>query len=190
MVPRARFVPAEWVERANVDEPIPIPHRLVTTQPSLVAQTVEALTLSDTVCVLEVGTGLGYQTAILATLAREVHSIEWWPDLAAQARQNLTHGGIVNAVVVAGDGTLGFPSRVSYEAIIVSAAAPTVSPALVAQLAEGGRLVQPIGPGGNEIVTKFRKRRGQLESEAAVAGARFVRLIGKLGRGAPRGYVR
>lgn len=160
-----------------MDEPIPIAHGQVTTQASLVAQMVDALKLSDTERVLEVGSGLGFQTAILATLAREVHSIERWPDLAAQARRNVKAAGIANVVIVAGDGTLGFPGRALYEAIIVSAAAPTVSPALVAQLAEGGGLVQPIGRGGNEMVRKFRKHRGQLVSEVDVAAARFVPLV-------------
>lgn len=182
LVRRAAFVPDEWAAQAEVDEPIPIPHGQVTTQPSLVARMVEALKLTGTERVLEVGTGLGYQTAILAALAREVHSIECWPDLAARARRNLRAAGVRNALVVAGDGTRGFPGRVRYEAIIVAAAERTVSPLLADQLAEGGRLVQPIGPGGNDVVTRFRKRGGRLVKDADVTGARFVPLVGRAGR--------
>jgi protein-L-isoaspartate(D-aspartate) O-methyltransferase len=176
-VPRARFVPREWVELANVDEPVPIGHRQVTTQPSLVAQMVEALELSGDEHVLEIGTGLGYQAAILGTLARTVYSIERLADLAARARDNLKAAGIDNVVVLVGDGALGLSSHAPYHAIIVSAASPSVPPALVDQLAEDGRLVQPMGRGGDEIVTKFRKRGGRLVEQGEVVLARFVPLI-------------
>ena len=176
-VPRERFVPSEWVELANADEPVPIGHGQVTTQPSLVARMVEALELSGDEQVLEIGTGLGYQAAILGTLSRTVYSIERLPDLAARARDNLKAAGIDNAVVLVGDGALGLSSHAPYQAIIVSAASPSVPPALIEQLAEGGRLVQPMGRGGDEIVTKFRKRRGRVVRQGDVVRARFVPLI-------------
>ena len=106
------------------------------------------LVLSGTERVLEVGTGLGFQTALLARLAASVVSIERWPDLAAQARRNLARQGIGNVQVLAGDGSCGLPGRAPYDAILVSAAFPAVPAPLAAQLRAGGRLVQPIGPGG------------------------------------------
>jgi protein-L-isoaspartate(D-aspartate) O-methyltransferase len=184
-VARRRFVPVGAVDRADRDEPISIGHEQVTTQPSLVARMVEALELSGHERVLEIGTGLGYQAAILGALTREVYSIERLPDLAAAARDNLRAAGVDNVVVLAGDGTRGFPGHAPYDAIVVAAAAPLVPPALVEQLREGGRLVQPMGPGGDEIVVKFRKRGVALAWEANLVGARFVRLVAS-----PTGDVR
>jgi protein-L-isoaspartate O-methyltransferase/tRNA(Ser,Leu) C12 N-acetylase TAN1 len=138
---------------------------------------VEALELSGGERVLEIGTGLGYQAAVLGALSREVYSIERLSDLAVRARDNLRAAGVDNVVVVAGDGTLGLPAHAPYDAIVVAAAAPVVPPALAEQLKEGGRLVQPVGPGGNEIVVKYRKRGMTLVWEANVVGACFVPLI-------------
>ncbi len=177
VVPRERFVPGECLDLANADEPVPIGHGQVTTQPSLVAQMVEALDLSGDEDVLEIGTGLGYQAAILGTLSRTVYSIERLPDLAARARDNLKEAGFDNVFVLVGDGALGLSSHAPYEAIVVSAASPSIPPALVEQLAEEGRLVQPMGRGGDEIVTKFLKRRGTLIKSGDVVRARFVPLI-------------
>jgi protein-L-isoaspartate(D-aspartate) O-methyltransferase len=176
-VARSRFVPVHAVALADTDGPIPIGHEQVTTQPSLIARMVEALELSGDERVLEIGTGLGYQAAILGTLSREVYSIERLRDLAAQARDNLRAAGFENVVVLVGDGMLGLAAHAPYDAIVVAAAAPVVPPALVEQLTEGGRLVQPMGPGGNELVTKFRKRGGRLVREANLVNARFVPLI-------------
>ncbi len=180
-VRREDFVPPDWVGQAYVDRPIPIPHDQVTTQPSLVAQMVAALRLRGDERVLEVGTGLGFQTAILATLAREVFSVERFTDLAKAARSNLEAAGVTNAVVVVGDGTLGFDGHAPYDAVVVSAAALEVPPPLIAQLEEGGWLVHPIGPGGQEVVVSFLLQGGRLIREADLTGAHFVRLIGKHG---------
>jgi protein-L-isoaspartate(D-aspartate) O-methyltransferase len=176
-VPRAAFVPASEVRRAYVDRPIPIPHDLVTTQPSLVARMVEALALTRTQRVLEVGTGYGWQTALLASLAHFVWSVEWWADVAANARRNLERQGIVNVEVVTGDGSEGLPEQAPFDAIIVSAAYPSVPPPLAAQLAPGGRLVQPIGHGGNEEVILFEHRDGTLRPVRRLTGAHFVPLV-------------
>src|SRR5919197_535800 len=172
-VPRAAFVPSESRQRAYDDAPVPIAHGLVTTQPSLLALMVQALRLRGDERILEIGTGLGFQTAILASLCREVVSIEWFSDLAEQARANLAATGVRNAMVVVGDGSLGLPERAPYDGIVVAAAAPEVSQPLVDQLAECGRLVQPLGTGGDELVTAFTKRAGQLVELAALTGAHF-----------------
>ena len=180
-VHRARFVPPDWVGLGYVDRPIPIPHDQVTTQPSLVAQMVAALELKGTERVLEIGTGLGFQTAILATVAREVFSIERFPDLAEKARRNLEAQALGEVLVVVGDGTKGLPEHAPFDAIVVSAAAPEVPAPLAEQLLESGRLVHPVGPGGQETVTAFRKLDGRLVNEALVTDAHFVRLVGEHG---------
>jgi protein-L-isoaspartate(D-aspartate) O-methyltransferase len=180
-VPRARFVPPDLADRAYDDAPLPIPHAQVTTQPSLVAKMVEALELTPSDRVLEVGTGFGWQTALLARLAGAVWSIERWDDLARTARANLERHGVENASVIVGDGSGGLPEHSPYDAILVAAAFPRVPAPLADQLAEGGRLVQPIGLGGADEVVLFHKRRGTLERNRLVTGAHFVRLYGEHG---------
>lgn len=180
-VPRANFVPPAQTDLAYLDVPVPIAHEQVTTQPSLVARMVEALELQGGERVLEVGSGLGWQTALLATLAAEVWSVDRWPDLAAAAAANLAAGGIANAHVVAGDGSEGLADHAPYDAILVAAAFPRVPPPLVEQLAPGGRLVQPIGPGGREDVVLFTKEGDRLVRRRSVSGAYFVRLYGRHG---------
>ncbi|MGW3044842.1 protein-L-isoaspartate(D-aspartate) O-methyltransferase [Kitasatospora sp. NPDC001159] len=180
-VPRAGFVPAAQEEVAYQNMPVPIPHGLVTTQPSLSAAMIEGLALIGDEHVLEVGTGLGFQTALLAHLAADVVSIELWSDLAAQARQNLDRQGVTNVELFVGDGSKGVPGRAPYDAVLVSAACPDVPPPLVEQLRPGGRLVQPIGPGGREDVVAFRRTASGLERERVLVAARFVRLHGEHG---------
>jgi protein-L-isoaspartate(D-aspartate) O-methyltransferase len=186
-VPRALFVPAEAVGQAYLDEPLRIPRGQVTTQPSLIAAMVAALGLTGGERVLEVGTGLGFQTAILARLARQVVSIERSADLAAQARANLAAVGVGRVTIVVGDGTLGVPEHAPYQAIVVSAASPWVPPPLVEQLTDGGRLVHPVGPGGHEQVTAFSRQADRLVVEARLVPARFVPLVGAYGRPAREG---
>lgn len=174
-------MPRGWAAYAYEDRPIPIGHGQVTTQPSLIARMVAGLRLEGDERVLEVGTGLGFQTAILAVLAGEVFSIERFPDFAEQARRNLEAAGIGGVVVVVGDGTKGLPKRAPFDAIVVSAAAPHVPAPLVEQLVEGGRLVHPLGPGGYEIVIAYRKDAGRLIEEARLTPASFVPLVGEHG---------
>jgi len=180
-VPRARFVPADLVEAAYLDRPLPIPHRQVTTQPSLTAKMIEALGLEGSEHILEVGTGYGFQTALLAHLSGFVWSVERWPDVADTARKNLARHGVANAEVVVGDGTEGLPDHAPYDAILVSAAFPSVPPPLAEQLALGGRLVQPIGSGGQEMVVLFEKKPQGLARRRNITGAHFVRLYGAHG---------
>ena len=178
-VPRAGFVPSDLVEWAHLDRPLPIPHGQVTTQPSLVARMIEALALEGSECVLEIGAGYGFQTALLAYLSDFVWGVERWPDIADISRENLSHHGVTNVEVVAGDGTEGLPEHAPYDAILVAAAFPSVPPPLAEQLAPGGRLVQPIGSGGEEEVVLFEKGKEGLKRRRTITGARFVRLHGK-----------
>jgi protein-L-isoaspartate(D-aspartate) O-methyltransferase len=178
---REHFVPPEWTGRAYIDRPIPIPHGQVTTQPTLIAQMVAALELRGTERVLEIGTGLGFQTAILARLAETVFSVERFHDLAAWATRNLEVAGIENVRLVVGDGSLGLPGAAPFDAIVVSAAAPQVPPPLGDQVADGGCIAHPVGPGGDEIVTLYRKDGGRLVLQTAITPAHFVRLVGAHG---------
>ena len=177
-VPRSGFVPPDVAQWAYLDRPLPIPHGQVTTQPSLSAKMIEALGLTGPERVLEVGTGYGFQTALLARLAGYVYSVERFPDFAAAARENLDLQGVDNVEVVVGDGTKGLPEQAPYDGILVSAAFTSVPPPLVQQLSEGGRLVQPIGSGGEEEVILFEKLEGDLVRRRTVTGAHFVRLYG------------
>jgi protein-L-isoaspartate(D-aspartate) O-methyltransferase len=185
-VPRAGFVPLDAAGQAYVDAPIRIPHGQVTTQPSLIAAMVAALGLTGSERVLEVGTGLGFQTAILAQLARWVVSVERFADLVAQARSNLAAAGLGRVRVVVGDGTLGVPEHAPYQAIVVAAASPHVPGPLIEQLAPGGRLVHPVGPGGHEQVTAFHKKADRLVADARLIPARFVPLVGAYGTPSPQ----
>jgi protein-L-isoaspartate(D-aspartate) O-methyltransferase len=180
-VPRAGFVPPDLAPFAYHDAPLPIPHDQVTTQPSLVAQMIAALALTSSDRVLEIGTGFSWQTALLAWLADVVWSVERWADLAGAARENLERHGVENATVVVGDGSGGLPEHAPYDAILVAAAFPAVPSPLAEQLGEGGRLVQPIGPGGLDEVMLFEKRAGALERSRFVTSAHFVRLYGEHG---------
>ena len=180
-IPRTDFVPPGMVRGAYVDAPVPIPHDQVTTQPSLVAKMVEALELEGGENVLEVGTGYGYQTAILARLGGFVWSIERWADLAEAAKRNLERHGIENVQVVVADGSEGLPEHAPFDAVLVSAAFPRVPEPLVEQLALGGSLVQPLGTGGNEEVVLFSKGDRGLLPRRTITGARFVRLRGRHG---------
>lgn len=180
-VPRASFVPAGLERLAYEDVPVPIPHEQVTTQPSLVARMLEALELAGSERVLEVGTGLGFQTALLARLAAFVWSVERFADLAEAALAGLAEQGVRNVELVVGDGSEGLPARAPFDAILVSAAHPHVPPPLAGQLAPRGRLVQPVGPGGAEEVVLFERTTDELVRRRVVAGAHFVRLHGRHG---------
>ncbi|CAM5427288.1 protein-L-isoaspartate(D-aspartate) O-methyltransferase [Streptomyces hirsutus] len=179
--PRAAFVPTGHQAHAYHDVPIPIGHAQVTTQPSLSVMMIEGLDLSGDEHVLEIGTGLGFQTALLARLAADVVTIEMWPDIARQARRNLARQDIRNIELRIGDGSGGVPDRAPYDAVIVSAAFPEVPAPLAGQLRLGGRLVQPLGPGGREQVVSFLRTATGLERRRILTPAHFVRLQGRYG---------
>lgn len=174
-VPRRQFVPRQYARRVDVDGPIPIPCGQTTSQPSLVALMVEALGVEDGDRVLEVGTGLGYQAAILAALGVHVVTIERHAELVELARANLAD--IDTVEVIHGDGMAGAPEHAPFDGIILAAAAPEVSPALVDQLAVGGRLVQPVGSGGAEQVMIFERTEHGLTSGRLLTYARFVPIV-------------
>jgi protein-L-isoaspartate(D-aspartate) O-methyltransferase len=180
-VPRAGFVDADSVDRAYRDEPLPIARGQVTTQPSLIARMLEALALEGDELVLEVGTGYGFQTALLARLAADVVSVERFAEMAQTARENLERHGAENVAVLVGDGSAGAPEWGPFDAIVVSAAFTEVPQPLADQLTVGGRLVQPVGPGGQDLVALFERGARGLERKADVTWAHFVKLYGAHG---------
>ncbi|HEV2489310.1 MAG TPA: protein-L-isoaspartate(D-aspartate) O-methyltransferase [Candidatus Acidoferrales bacterium] len=179
-VPRHRFVPAELAARAYNDEPLGIGERQTISQPYMVAAMTEGLELTGNERVLEVGTGSGYQAAILAELAREVVTVEARAPLAASARERLSNLGYRNVRVEVGDGTLGWPASAPFDAILVAAAAPRVPPPLVEQLAEGGRIVIPVGRSDRQTLLRVRKRGGKT-TEEKLFDCQFVPLRGQYG---------
>ncbi len=180
-VDRARFVPEGSEVEAYVDRPVSIPERQTTSQPSLIARMIEAAAIEPDDRVLEIGTGYGFQTALLAVLAKEVVSIERSPRLADRARDNLKRTGLRNVEVHAADGWKGWPDRAPYAAIVVSAAADRLPDALVEQLDEKGRLVIPLKRRGSDDVILFERRKGKPVELGLLTPARFVPLV----RGGP-----
>ncbi len=175
---RARFVPQGLEAEAYEDRPVPLPQGQTTSQPSLIARMVDAAAPGPEDRVLEVGTGYGFQTALLAGLAGKVYSIERHEPLALMARENLSRAGIDDVDVVVGDGWLGWPAGAPYDATIVSAAADEVPQALIDQLTDGGRLVIPLRNRGSDDVILFVKDNGgRLRQVRLVTPARFVPLV-------------
>ncbi|HVG92092.1 MAG TPA: protein-L-isoaspartate(D-aspartate) O-methyltransferase [Alphaproteobacteria bacterium] len=180
-VPRHEFVsPQNWAE-AYADHPIPIAEQQTTSQPYMIAAMVQAAGVKPADRVLEIGAGSGYQTAVLAELASQVFGVERYASLTETARATLERLGYRNAKVVTGDGSLGFPEAAPYDAIIVSAAAPRIPPALVEQLAVGGRLIVPVGESDQQTVQLVQRNADGSTSVRTLEGCRFVPLIGQQG---------
>jgi len=177
-VPRERFVPPQYQHLAYEDSPLPIGFEQTISQPLIIAMMTEALELSGKEKVLEVGTGSGYQAAILAELASMVITTERLPALAEAAKKALSSLGYKNVVVHLAEETLGFKAEAPYKAIIVTAGAPQVPPDLLAQLAIGGRMVIPIGSRYLQELYKIIKKR-RSNTVQNLGGCRFVPLIGK-----------
>jgi protein-L-isoaspartate(D-aspartate) O-methyltransferase len=178
-VPRERFVPDELAKRAYEDAPLPIGEGQTISQPLIVAMMTAALDLAGDEKVLEIGTGSGYQAAVLARLAREVITVERFPTLAEETRQRLAGLGITNVAVHVSpeDAPPGWPEGAPYDAVIVTAAAPYVPQSLIDQVKDGGRIVIPVGARDHQellVVT----RRGEGIRRRSLGGCRIVPLIG------------
>jgi len=179
-IPRHLFLPNALWDQAYADHPVPIECGQTISQPYIVALMTQALQLKKSDRVLEIGTGSGYQTAILAELAGHVYTIERFPELSEKAKKLLTDAGYTNISFRVGDGTLGWPEEAPFDKIIVTAAAPEVPPSLREQLAEGGRMVIPVGGRQLQALLAITKEQGKLQKEELCACS-FLPLIGKEG---------
>jgi protein-L-isoaspartate(D-aspartate) O-methyltransferase len=180
MTPRHAFVPTGLRHRAYEDAPLPIGNGQTISQPWVHACYLQLLHLTGKERVLEVGTGSGYQTVLLAHLVAQVFSIERIPALMQQARENIQHAGVNNVSVLLGDGTIGWREYAPYDAILVSAGAPSIPQPLLDQLAEGGRLLIPVGDRDEQKLILAERKNGQVEMHD-VAPVRFVPLLGSHG---------
>ena len=183
-VPREAFVPEEVRARAYDDGALPIGHRQTISQPWVVAAICQGLSLGGQERVLEIGTGSGYSAAVLAHLAREVHSVERITELAEAARGALEELGVGNVEVRVGDGSRGLPEKAPFDAIAVHAATPEAPHSLLGQLSEGGRLVVPIATDSADMLTRFIREEDGLRQET-IGPCRFVPLIGAEGFDVP-----
>jgi protein-L-isoaspartate(D-aspartate) O-methyltransferase len=181
-VPRHRFVPDALRYAAYDDGPLPIGHGQTISQPYIVAVMTELLAPGADDVVLDVGTGSGYQAAVLGRLAKRVYSIEIVPELAAEARERLATLGYANVEVITGDGWAGLPAQAPFDGILVAAAPPEVPQALLDQLGEGARLVIPVGEYDQDLRVYQRTARGF--EQRTIFGVRFVPLVRDRGKGA------
>jgi protein-L-isoaspartate(D-aspartate) O-methyltransferase len=179
-VPRHEFVPEQFKPLAYTDEPLGIGDGQTISQPYIVAVMTAALHLQGTERALDVGTGCGYQAAILSVLCKEVFSIEYRPQLARAAADRLQRLGFANVHVHTGDGTLGLKEFAPYDAILVAAAAPKIPEPLREQLGDGGRLIVPVGPEGHQHLVLVTHRGDEYTTERR-EGCRFVPLLGRHG---------
>jgi|SRR3990172_226118 len=179
-VPRHRFVPQEAAELAYIDAPLPIGFRQTISQPYIVALMTQMLRLHGDEIILEVGTGSGYQAAVLGRLARRVHTVERIPELAETARRVLAEVGAENVEVHIADGSTGLPEAAPFDAILVAAAAPRAPRPLLEQLAEAGRLVVPVGTIEGQILERWIRRGNDFTCDRS-APVCFVPLLGSFG---------
>ena len=176
-VPRDLFVDPEWVDYAYRDEPLPIACGQTISQPYVVAFMTERLELDDRHKVLEIGTGSGYQAAVLSHLCRRVYTVERWRELQKAAERRLTALGITNVSTIIGDGWLGWPPQAPFDRIIVTAAAKEAPPALIAQLKPGGRMIVPLGDSREtQHLVQIDKTEGGL-TKTNLLPVRFVPLV-------------
>lgn len=180
-VERRKFVPQKLADAAYEDRALPIGEGQTISQPSLVASMLQELRLKGDEKILEVGTGSGFEAALLASLCKKVYTIERIAGLAKQAKKRIKQLGIRNVKVVVGDGSLGLPKYAPFDAIIVSAAFLQVPRPLVEQLKEDSRLIMPVGSPESQEVVLYKKKGGQLVETARISPVRFVPLIGKYG---------
>jgi protein-L-isoaspartate(D-aspartate) O-methyltransferase len=180
-VPRHEFVSQQNWHEAYADHPIPIAEKQTTSQPYMIAAMVQAAEIKPGDRVLEIGAGSGYQTAVLAELASQVFAVERYASLTETAQKTLERLGYRNAKIVTGDGSLGLPEAAPFDAIIVSAAAPSIPQALVDQLAVGGRLLIPIGEADQQVLQLVQRSADGGTSVRTLEGCRFVPLIGEQG---------
>lgn len=183
-VPRHEFVPREQQRMAYQDRPLPIGEGQTISQPYIVAYMTEKLDLDPEDRVLEIGTGSGYQAAILAELVEEVHTVERHRSLAEETRKRLKRLGYDQVHIYHRDGTLGLPEHAPYDGVVVTASAPEVPEPLVDQLAGGGRLVMPVGGRGGQVLKLITKTEDQLQEEL-LSPVAFVPLIGDEGWSSP-----
>ncbi len=180
IVPRHEFVPWQLQREAYQDSPVPIGEGQTISQPYIVAHMLEALRLSPEDRVLEVGTGTGYEAAVMSRIVREVYTIERFPSLAEAAKKIFDRLGYTNIHVVIGDGSRGYADAAPYDAIIVAAAAPRVPDALVEQLKDGGRAIVPVGEADLQQLRLISKNDGAVQRQTLDA-CRFVPLVGEEG---------
>lgn len=179
-VERHRFIAQELSNNAYADYPLPIGEGQTISQPYMVALMTETLNLSGGEKVLEVGTGSGYQAAILAELTKEVYSVERFESLARNAELILNELGYKNIKILVGDGTLGWPEEAPFDRIIITAASPRIPSPLLEQLKEDGKLLLPLGESFSQVLTLVEKKNGNFES-TPICGCVFVPLVGKYG---------
>jgi protein-L-isoaspartate(D-aspartate) O-methyltransferase len=180
MTPRHAFVPTGLRHRAYEDAPLPIGNGQTISQPYVHAMYLQLLKLKGTERVLEIGTGSGYQTVLLAHLAAQVFSIERIGPLLQQAQENIRQSGVNNVSLLLGDGTIGWREYAPYDAILVGAGSPSIPQPLIDQLAEGGRLLVPVGDREEQKLVMVTKENGKIEQQD-VAPVRFVPLVGSHG---------
>jgi len=179
-LPRHEFIPNDYLANAYADYPISIGEGQTISQPYIVALMTERLKLTGQEKVLEIGTGSGYQTAILATLSREVYSVERIKSLAEMATRQLEKMGFTNIKIKVGDGSLGWEEYAPFDRIIVTAAAPQIPDNLIRQLADKGIMIIPVGGSFSQILTRVKRHGSDIKSED-VCGCVFVPLVGKYG---------
>ena len=179
-IERHKFIPEDLRNSAYADYPLPIGEGQTISQPYIVALMTECLDLTGQERVLEIGTGSGYQAAILAEIAKEVYSIERFENLAKRAQAIINELGYTNVKIKVGDGTLGWPEVAPFDRIVITAASPRIPLPLTGQLKENGKLILPLGESFTQILTVIENKQGKLES-TQICGCVFVPLVGKYG---------